>query len=1257
MTSCGVLASLVLVGLLSAHSFKVTALTYYVKPETDTTPCPYKPCEILNYYTNNVAEFFTTNTTFIFLGGTHQLWNDKLLLIEDISRLTLRGNGQKITGLQGLLEPSSRIECKGKTGFSFKNITNLSVELLTFVGCGGVSSRHKYVALLFYAVTDLTVMEVTVRNSTGYGVSGNLVLGNSSISKSTFAYNSGTIGYYGGNIQLFYKKCPGSESSYLYISSSNFLYGINPHGGAFASGLSLLVQCTNVKVTITDSFFRGNTAYSDGGNLVLDFNNATHHFPSNALTLSNSYIEDGISHRGGGAYVNLLQASISTGNHTCSFANIFRFSDSHFIGNSALKYGGGLYFNSITTSSAFCSGGNILFENCTFYNNSVFSREGGAAAHITTYKVPGYIQHGVPQLHTAFKWCNFSHSNLHSGHYASTGAVFIYEVDSVEFLECSFEDNNSTALIASHGNIIFQGNIRIHRNTGVIGGGLLLCGGSLMYLQANSSLSLTNNKALHSGGGIYVEDDCMQPIAPCFFQFPSIKREYLETIHVEIVNNTASYAGSDLYGGSVDSCRLLLTWPDIKVYSRNHFVTSKDVFNKVFHVTPKSDTLHSIISSNPYRVCHCSGSRPICMRISISRRVYPGETFTTMAVVVGQRNGAVPGDVIATLTNETLYLGPFQDSQTIRKSQCNQLNYTIFANHSTHHSTHHLTHDLTHHSKSARLFLTVQQPVAKGDIPPASLPHPTYIIIKFKKCPLGFVLSQAGYCACEPLLADNGVECNITRQTILRHPPVWIGHELPSNIIQTTVIVFHYCPFDFCLPHDVSIPTTKRSFLQDKQCAYHRTGVLCGACQEGLSVVLGTSQCLPCSNYYLFLLLIFAAAGLVLVILLTLCNLTVSEGTINGLVFYVNIVQINAATFFPPTQTNSFSKMLQVFVAWLNLDLGITTCFYDGMDAYVKAWMQFVFPVYIWLIAAMIIILSRRYSIVTRLVGRNAVKVLATLFLLSYAKLLRSIITALSFAVLSYSTEKTELVWLNDGNIQYFHGRHIPLAVTALAFGALSLPYACVLFFIRCLQRGSNFRLLFWVRKLKPLFDAYSGPYTDKTHFWTGLLLLVRISLFTLYAINVFGEQVINTMVTAIVCLALLVLALFFRSGIYKKMPLDILESSFLLNLGTLCIATTYSHQSANGYQAIFTYCSVATALVTFIGIVTYHIYTQLAAWRCFQRRKLHHGPEPEVLVPLLANNDEEADEQESHISMEDWPPFVRFDQDREPLLAEENEN
>jgi len=79
-------------------------------------------------------------------------------------------------------------------------------------------------------------------------------------------------------------------------------------------------------------------------------------------------------------------------------------------------------------------------------------------------------------------------------------------------------------------------------------------------------------------------------------------------------------------------------------------------------------------------------------------------------------------------------------------------------------------------------------------------------------------------------------------------------------------------------------------------------------------------------------------------------------------------------------------------ISWLNLDLGIETCFFDGMDAmdaYVKTWLQFVFPLYVWSLVCLIIIISKYSSKITRVFGSNPVAVLATLFLLSYAKLLR----------------------------------------------------------------------------------------------------------------------------------------------------------------------------------------------------------------------------------------------------------------------------
>ena len=122
-------------------------------------------------------------------------------------------------------------------------------------------------------------------------------------------------------------------------------------------------------------------------------------------------------------------------------------------------------------------------------------------------------------------------------------------------------------------------------------------------------------------------------------------------------------------------------------------------------------------------------------------------------------------------------------------------------------------------------------------------------------------------------------------------------------------------------------------------------------------------------------------------------DITISHGLINGLIFYANIIKPNEHIFLPQTNTNPFT----LFIAWLNLDLGVQTCFYDGLSAYGKAWLQFVFPFYVWCIAGLIIVLARYSPRFARLTGNNSVPVLATLFLLSYAKLLRTIITILSY--------------------------------------------------------------------------------------------------------------------------------------------------------------------------------------------------------------------------------------------------------------------
>ena len=313
-------------------------------------------------------------------------------------------------------------------------------------------------------------------------------------------------------------------------------------------------------------------------------------------------------------------------------------------------------------------------------------------------------------------------------------------------------------------------------------------------------------------------------------------------------------------------------------------------------------------------------------------------------------------------------------------------------------------------------------------------------------------------------------------------------------------------------------------------------------------------------------------------------NLTVSVGTINGLIFYANIVRVNHATFFPPNTTNSF---LSRFIAWINLDLGIETCFYNGLDAYVKTWLQFVFPLYIWFLVIMIIVLSHYSMLAARLSGRNAVQVLATLFLLSYAKLLHIIITVLQSTDLEYLDNSVRKVWLYDGNVDYLKGKHIPLFIAALFLLLISLPYTAILIFIQYLQCWSSYRVLFWVKKMKPLFDAYTGPYKDRHRYWTGLLLLVRTVLFLIFSLNTRGSADINLLAITVTVLLLFMHGVLFGT-VYKTWSLNFIEYSFFFNLGVLASATLYMTGAQQGQLGVV-YASVSIAFTQFIIIVTFH--------------------------------------------------------------------
>ena len=346
-----------------------------------------------------------------------------------------------------------------------------------------------------------------------------------------------------------------------------------------------------------------------------------------------------------------------------------------------------------------------------------------------------------------------------------------------------------------------------------------------------------------------------------------------------------------------------------------------------------------------------------------------------------------------------------------------------------------------------------------------------------------------------------------------------------------------------------------------------------------------------------------ALVGVAIVVGLMILNLTVSIGTINGLIFYANIIRANNAIFFPYETSNSF---LSMFIAWLNLDLGIESCFYDNLDASSVTWLQFLFPLYIWFIVIAIIVASHYSTRVSKLCGSNAVQVLATLFLLSYAKLLRIIITIFSSTELVYPNGHKRWVWLYDGNVQYLKGQHIYLFMVAfLLLIAVSLPYTAMLLFVQLLQKLSNHKIFFWVVKLHPLFDAYTGPYKLKHRYWTGLLLLARACLFLVFSLNLLGDPTVNLLAISLTALILCAYNSIIR-GVYKQWWLNLIEVVFVLNLGTLSSLAHY--QIASGRTVtLITYASTGIAFLIFMSIIIYHIKIRIlpTRWSLYAKSKL----------------------------------------------------
>ena len=1199
------MAAILLVLLILLPSTVTTTKVYYViANDEQLSRCPYySTCHKLSYYISSSEYYFTHDTTFIFLEGQHSFDTSDQVLVSNVYDLTLRGQGEwPVAGPEEtVMQSNVTINCtEGRGGFHFFNSQNIIVEGLTIVNCGNQAVFD------FSDVQQLTFRKNSIQNMTGYGLRVvnckyvaitncsyyHSALCNASYNSSWYQLGGGVGIVYNGSTQystlelsysnmtnccssLFgggiYLDIRHSRPATVWLSHLTFLH----NKAWFGAGMAMLLG-GQTKINVSDCTFSKGHALSHGGGIYLNGYMYTVVIIKNSHFLENS-----------GRFVSEIQVQCTT----CINFIIFLL-------NSVVRHTTSLSNHGVVIVGYFTMA-DVVGTKMTFANIRV------AGLVISCYRLRMsnsqiVNSQNVPIVfrlsHSGWNFfTNCSFSNNTGGH----SVISIYEPQrsfSNVFINCTVSDNTMSGISLSGTAAEFVGRNVIQNNHHTHGAGIILSQPS--FIAVDGELIISNNTADKHGGGILVKQTVLSiqnyAIPSCSLRF--IRNDSL----IIFSGNRAGQGGGDTYNANLMGCNWIGLQKINHPYLAPHYLfvphlghpneTSwyfriPNLFMNYIYFN-NTDRISSM-SSDPVMVCFCNTSNlPDCSDRIKHMQTYSGVEINTTIATVGYYGGTSPGDVQVSAQHARLVRCYGQKKTT----KCFQL------------------HILLQNSSSTTALVDMRLDVKQG----LNLSMKVDIIA----CPIGFI-DISGECHCEHILANGNVQCNVsmTPYRFLRSGNSWFGYINNTQCVTGTT----NCPFDYCNRYSVSFDI----LAPDRQCLGNRTGILCGQCQSHLSIMLGSNRCGTCSNWYLFLIPTFALAGISIVVVLMFLNLSVSVGTINGLLFYANMVKLNEAFFFP----NGSIPVVSHFISWLNLDLGIEVCLFDGLDGYLRAWLQFAFPAYLYLLMCIIIVGCHYSTKLCRLCGSHAVPALATLFLMSYSKLLLTITDALSMSQLPCNGSILT-VWSVDGNVEYGSTKHIILVVFSCGILVIGLIYPVLVLCAPLLERYSDKCIPQhrWnpVAKFKPLFDAYGGPYKDKYRFWTGMTLMVRLVVTVAFSFTSGRLMIINAFITATFVTGILTFWVF-SNGVYKNTYLGFLEIFYLLNLFLLSIVSlAVAFFVSQDYQ-IATIVSVCLSFLVFLATIVVHLLQKFDLKSI--KRRLGFRIRPEYIsIPQLAVDGDETD-------------------------------
>ena len=786
----------------------------------------------------------------------------------------------------------------------------------------------------------------------------------------------------------------------------------------------------------------------------------------NRFMITNTSFHDNFGRlAGGGVRIGNLQTRA-----TVDTMNTFIFDKNCVFTNNTAIWGGGvsLYGRSIWGSSNTETHFLGMFNLCIWRDNQ--ATVGSAIAVMLDRKQEVQVDSGIP-ISISFKDCTFTGNQvdvLDEGVMIGEGALYSDGVILNFRGKTLFINNTNTALSLDGSVTKISDHVNFINNHGYRGGALAMRGYSKIIFQKNSTLSFYNNSCDHKGGAMYIETAGSPMVAfnatgvdihDCFFGYEDARDFQYWNISVIFQGNEAvdDRKGNSIYATTLKNCRrpgesrqdnTVLKWKFIHFKTLDGKISSRK--NEV-----TTDAVDLLFDPKDWEVA-------------------PGEIFNARVELVDEIGNTVVGIVDIDIhvpekapavklgTTSTVFLADVQISS------------------------------LSLTGEPGSVFTVVMHYMAR------ELLQDRIVNVFLQSCHAGFSYNKTTQnCVC--MKSPGIARCDLhDKKTVYLKKGYWAG-KVGDDF--TT----YPCPDGYCTTLKSIFPGEyqyiPRTLCKDGR---NQTSVLCGQCKRDYSIMFASEQCSPdCSNKWLWMILAYVIALIIVTCFVLLVNPNLSGGHLNACLYSYQIMKKLTPEGF------TFDPIIEFLIGLTNFQLGggRGVCFAAGLSNVDKLAISALFP-----IAEILLILPllRRVLIKTwskgldRLVNRlndrercccgcfcrNAVVSWLEFFSASFKARIENgfdhafftiivlcyvDITNIALRLLHFVKVGGRWVLFDDGNVEFFdsflHGVFIIGAILLLLF-VIYIPLRLAIY-----PHKSNLRLETLHACLKPGYRSFVAYY------------------------------------------------------------------------------------------------------------------------------------------------------------------------------------